>query len=287
MHTLLIDAETLLQLRQARRSLVIFDCSFDLLNPAAGRAQYEAGHIAGARYADLNEHLSDSSTHRRASDGRHPLPAREQLARWLGQSGVTPTTQVVVYDHLGAHFCGRLWWLLKWCGHEAVAVLDAGLPAWLAVGGAVEQGPNPAPLHAACDYPLGQPGVASVGTAEVAARLGRPGLTLIDARAGARFRGEVEPLDPLAGHIPGALSRPFTDNFGPDGRFKPAAQLHAEFSALLSGRDPASVVHQCGSGVSAVSNLLAMELAALGRTTLYPASWSAWCNTPGLPCAQG
>jgi thiosulfate/3-mercaptopyruvate sulfurtransferase len=285
MHTTLISAEALLALLDSPHPPLVMDCSFDLSDPAAGRALFEALHVAGARHADLNR---DLSAHGGSPDqGRHPLPDREQFAAWLGGIGLTPQRQVVVYDRQGVNFCGRLWWMLKWAGHDAVAVLDGGLPAWQAVGGATAAGAGPEPVAAADSYPLGEPLVNTTDTANLAARLGKPGLTIIDARAGARFRGEVEPLDPVAGHMPGALNRPFTDNLLPDGRFKSAEALRTEFMALLAGRDPGGVVHQCGSGVSAVPNLIAMEIAGLGRATLYPGSWSAWSNTPGTPRAKG
>lgn len=283
MHTTLISAEALQALLDGAHPPLVFDCSFDLGDPAAGRRLYEAQHIPGAHHADLNLDLSAHGES--ASAGRHPLPARERFAAWLGGKGLAPQRQVVVYDRQGANFCGRLWWMLKWAGHEAVAVLDGGLPAWLAAGGRVESGPGPQAV--ATGYALREALVKTIDTATLAARIGDPGLAIVDARASARFRGEVEPLDPVAGHIPGALNRPFTDNLLPDGRFKPAGTLRAEFGELLAGRDPEGVVHQCGSGVSAVPNLLAMEIAGLGRTTLYPGSWSAWSNTPGTPRAQG
>jgi thiosulfate/3-mercaptopyruvate sulfurtransferase len=287
MHTTLISASELKQLLATGTPVQAYDCSADLMNPAAGRAQFDAAHIPGARFVGLDEHLSDKTHPDRASGGRHPLPSRERFAAWLGSTGLaSATTQVVVYDRQNANYCGRLWWMLKWCGHEAVAVLDGGWAAWLAAGGAAETGPGPAPLSSSATYPLSPARAATASTASLAQRLGSPGLTLIDARAPARFRGEVEPLDPVAGHIPGALNRPFTDNIGPDGRFKPAAQLRAEFEQLLAGRDPASVVHHCGSGVTAIPNLLAMELAGLGRSALYPGSWSEWCTTPGTPRAR-
>jgi thiosulfate/3-mercaptopyruvate sulfurtransferase len=286
MHSTLISAPELQHLMDSGTPLRIYDCSFDLMDPQAGRAQYETRHIAGAVHADLDIHLSDKASPDRASGGRHPLPSRERLAGWLGRTGLTPGAQVVVYDRQGANYCGRLWWMLKWCGHEAVAVLDGGLQAWLETGGATDSGPGPALPDEATPYPLSPARVGTATTGEIAARIGDAGLTLIDARANARFRGEVEPLDPVAGHIPGALNRPFSENLGPDGRFKPAEQLRAEFRALLGQRDPATVVHHCGSGVSAIPNLLAMEVAGLGTARLYPGSWSEWCNTPGVPCAR-
>jgi thiosulfate/3-mercaptopyruvate sulfurtransferase len=285
MYTTLITPAQLQQLMDSGAPLRVLDASFELMKPDAGAAQFEAEHLPGSTYVHLDHHLSDKTGADRASGGRHPLPSRETFARRLGELGVANHMQVVVLDRQGANYCGRLWWMLKWCGHEAVAVLDGGLPAWKAAGGAVATGPAPAPAPA--HFELGPPLAHLATTAEIAGALGRPGLTLIDARAAARFRGETEPLDPVAGHIPGALNRPFVQSVTADGRFKPAAELRAEFDQLLGGRDPASVVHHCGSGVSAIPNLLAMEIAGLGRGRLYAGSWSEWCNTPGLPVAQG
>ncbi|MFC3683446.1 sulfurtransferase [Hydrogenophaga luteola] len=284
MYTTLISAAQLRQLLDDHQPVLVMDCSFDLMNPAAGRQQFEAAHIPGAVHVDLDEHLSDKTGPDRASGGRHPLPSRETFARRLQALGLNPDQQVVAMDRQGANYCGRLWWMLKWCGHEAVAVLDGGLAAWQAAGGAVAEGASPAPQPGRFEL---QPARAeTLAAQDIARRLGQPDLTLVDARGAARFRGEVEPLDPVAGHIPGALNRPFTENIGPDGRFKPVAELRADFERLLAGRDPAAVVHHCGSGVSAIPNLLAMEIAGFGRTALFPGSWSEWCNTPGLPCAR-
>jgi thiosulfate/3-mercaptopyruvate sulfurtransferase len=285
MHTTLIRVAELQALQQAGTPLRIYDCSFDLMNPHAGHAQFVEQHIAGALHADLDQHLSTHDAALAVNGGRHPLPQREVFAQWLQGTGLTPEMQAVVYDRNGMNFCGRLWWMLKWCGHEAVAVLDGGLQAWVAAGAAVASGEaDPGP---ASHYRLGTPRVTLRSTQEVQAQLGQAAQTLVDARGAPRFRGEVEPLDPVAGHIPGALNRPFNSNLDEQGFFKSPEQLRAEFSALLDGRSPDSVVHQCGSGVSAVPNLLAMEVAGLGRTALYAGSWSEWCNTPGLPVAQG
>jgi len=296
--TTLISAEQLRQLESSGAPLMVFDCSFALMEPEAGPRDYLASHIPGAVYANLDTDLSakhgvpgahgvvvaqdDGGP---ASGGRHPLPSRERFAVWLSSVGFANGMQAVVYDRNGANYCGRLWWMLKWMGHEAVAVLDGGLQAWQAAGGPVNSGEEPA--HFQSNFVVGEPLLRLVDTRGVLARLEQPDQTLIDARAAARYRGEVEPLDPIAGHIPGALNRPYTENLGADGRFKPAAQLRAEFEALLGSRDPATVVHQCGSGVSAVPNLLAMEIAGLGPTALYAGSWSEWSNTPGLPTRQG
>lgn len=282
MYATLISPEELQALDPA--SVRIFDCSSNLTDPAAGAEQFQSAHLPGAVFADLNHDLSGHDPAHNASGGRHPLPDRSHFATWLRRQGLNVGMQAVVYDRQGANYCGRLWWMLKWCGHEPVAVLDGGLAAWQAAGGAVVTGS--ADPCAEGNFVLGEPLVKVLHTADLTKRLGDPAQTLVDARASARFRGEVEPLDPVAGHIPGALNRPFADNIGPDGRFKPTAQLRAEFERLLAGRDPMTVVHHCGSGVSAIPNLLAMELAGLGRTALFPGSWSEWCNTPGLPCAR-
>ena len=199
--------------------------------------------------------------------------------------GLGNDMQAVVYDRQGANYCGRLWWMLKWAGHEAVAVLDGGLQAWQAAGGAVASGTEPAPVPS--DFVLKPELRTLTRTQTIVAALGRPAQTLIDARSAPRFSGEAEPLDPVAGHIPGALNRPFGLNMASDGKFKPAAQLRAEFEQLLAGRDPATVVHHCGSGVSALPNLLAMEVAGLGPSALYAGSWSEWCSDASRPVAQG
>jgi thiosulfate/3-mercaptopyruvate sulfurtransferase len=285
MYTTLISVAQLQTLLASSQPPLVFDCSFELMQPTAGDAQYLESHIPGAPRADLDRHLSAKGAPDAASGGRHPLPSRTAFAAWLGSVGLTPDQQVVVYDRQGVNYAGRLWWMLKWLGHEAVAVLDGGLPAWTAAGGAVEAGPGRTPQ--ASNYPLAPEKSALVAADFVAKHIGKPSQTVIDARGGPRFRGEVEPLDPVAGHIPGALNRPFTDNFDAKGFFKPAATLRTEFEALLAGRDPATVVHHCGSGVSAVPNIIAMELAGLGRATLYAGSWSDWSSDPSRPMAQG
>jgi len=295
MYTTLISAEQLMALQGSGTPLMVFDCSFDLMNPAAGEEQYRKAHIPGAVHANLDTALSDQGvvdpdgTHHphedAASGGRHPLPSREKFAMWLCSVGFANEMQAVVYDRNGANYCGRLWWMLKWAGQDAVAVLDGGLQAWQAAGGAVTDREEPSRFQS--NFKLGRELRTLVATETVAKRLRRKEQTLIDARATPRFRGEVEPLDPVAGHIPGALNRPFAQNIGPDGRFKPAGQLRAEFEQLLAGRDPATVVHHCGSGVSAIPNVIAMELAGFGPTALYAGSWSEWCRNPALPVEKG
>ncbi|MCG2593140.1 sulfurtransferase [Ramlibacter sp. XY19] len=294
MYTKLISVEQLKALQSAKARLMIFDCSFELMNPAAGEHAYQQSHIPGAVYAHLDDALSDKGSlgpdgqvmpHAgAASGGRHPLPRREKFAMWLSSVGFANDMQAVVYDRNGANYCGRLWWMLKWAGHDAVAILDGGLQAWQAAGGEVRAGDEPS--HFQTNFELGEPLRTLATTQDVVDRLGK-GQTLIDARATPRFKGEVEPLDPVAGHIPGALNRPFGSNLGADGKFKPAAQLRAEFEQLLAGRDPATVVHHCGSGVSAVPNVIGMELAGYAPTALYAGSWSEWSRNPKLPVEKG
>ncbi len=284
MHTTLISIAQLQALQTSGTPLAVFDCTFDLMNPPAGHAAFLEQHIAGAQHADLDEHLATHDPALRVNGGRHPLPQREVFAAWLQSVGINTDTQVVVYDRNGMNYCGRLWWMLKWCGHEAVAVLDGGLQAWVAAGGAVASGEAAENSHG--NFALREPLVKLVDTTTVAAHLNDGQQTIIDARGAPRYRGEVEPLDPVAGHIPGALNRPFNTNLNADGFFKSADELRAEFAALLGNVKADTVVHHCGSGVSAVPNVLAMEVAGLGRTALYAGSWSEWCNTPGLPCEK-
>jgi thiosulfate/3-mercaptopyruvate sulfurtransferase len=295
MYTTLISVDELKALQASGAPLMIFDCSFELMNPAAGEEAYRQAHIPGAVYANLDTDLSDQGVVEAdgrhhphpdaASGGRHPLPSRDKFAMWLSSVGFANDMQAVVYDRNNANYCGRLWWMLKWAGHDAVAVLDGGLQAWQAAGGAVTGQEEPS--HFQSNFQLGTPLRRLATTRDVQSRLGRGEQTLIDARATPRYRGEVEPLDPVAGHIPGALNRPFGQNLGPDGRFKTAQQLRAEFEQLLAGRDAKSVVHHCGSGVSAVPNVIAMEVAGLGETALYAGSWSEWCSDRSRPVEKG
>ena len=297
-YTTLISAQELQSLQASGAPLMLFDCSFELGKPETGPRQYREAHIAGAIYAHLDDDLSAkhgapgpsgtlaaSDLGPPASGGRHPLPSRERFAAWLSSVGFANNMQAVVYDRNGANYCGRLWWMLKWAGHDAVAVLDGGLQAWQAAGGAVHSGEEPS--HFQSNFTLGAPLRVLRSADEVLAGLGQPAQTVVDARGAPRYRGEVEPMDPVAGHIPGALNRPFTENIAADGRFKPAALLRAEFEALLQGHAPESVVHQCGSGVSAIPNLLAMELAGFAPTALFAGSWSEWCSDPARPVERG
>jgi len=281
----LISVQELQALQASQQPLMIFDCSFDLAKPEAGYAQYLESHIAGAVYANLDSDLSAKGDANAASGGRHPLPSREKFATWLSSIGFTNDMQAVVYDRNNTMVAGRLWWMLQWLGHEKVAVLDGGFQTYTASQGTVAKG-----LEAhrpASQFQLGLARAALVDAAFVSPRMGALKTAIVDARATPRFKGEVEPLDPVAGHIPSALNRPFTQNFDADGRFKSPEQLRFEFESLLAGRDPAQTIHHCGSGVSAIPNVLAMAVAGFGLTTLYAGSWSDWCSDTSRPVAQG
>jgi thiosulfate/3-mercaptopyruvate sulfurtransferase len=275
--TLVDDLRALLA---AGTPTVIVDCGFDLADTGAGERAWRDGHLPGARYLHLDRDLSGTKTGR---NGRHPLPRHTEFAATLGRVGITPATQVVALDRQGGPYAARLWWMLRWIGHEAVAVLDGGVDVWLACGGTLE---TAEPTVVSTEpYPRRAPLAGSVDADALIAQLGR--VHLVDARAGERFRGEVEPLDSAAGHIPGASNRFFKDNLGADGRFKPAERLRAEFEALLGRGAGANTVHQCGSGVTACHNLLAMEHAGLAGSKLYPGSWSEWSADPTRPLARG
>jgi thiosulfate/3-mercaptopyruvate sulfurtransferase len=277
--TPLVSPEQLRDAIAAGVAPLIVDCGFDLADTAAGERAFEQGHLPGAVHVHLDHDLAGAKTGR---NGRHPLPARADWAATLARLGVTPERAVVVYDAQGGMYAARAWWMLSWAGHRAASVLDGGLPAWKAIGGALEAGAV-TPAAAPSPYPLGDSLVAAIDADALQKSLGR--VTLLDARAGERYRGETEPLDKRAGHIPGARSRFFKDNLDAQGRFKPAAELHAAFTAF--GAAPAQVVHQCGSGVTACHNLLAMEVAGLSGSRLYAGSWSEWSSDPARPVAVG
>ena len=263
---------------------VIVDCRHDLVNLAFGREAYAAGHLPGAVFADMETELSGA---KRGEDGvfrgRHPLPSKEALVETLRGWGVNDGSQVVAYDAHGGMYAARLWWLLRWLGHEAAAVLDGGLPAWQAIG-------QPVVTEVVSGKPRGSiearaPFVPTVTVAEVLENIKSARRTVVDARAADRFRGENETIDPVGGHIPGARNRFFKDNLQADGRFKAAAQLREEFGAVIE--DPSNAIMQCGSGVTACHNLLALEVAGLKGAALYPGSWSEWSADPSRPVATG
>ncbi len=278
----LISAAGLAAARSAGTPLLVLDCSFELSNHDAGRQAYDAGHVPGARYVHLEHVLSAEKT---GTNGRHPLPGREAFAQAMAALGAQDDTQVVAYDNAGGMYAARLWWMLRWAGHRAVAVLDGGMAAWKAAGQPVST-EEPA-LPSTGRFTLRTPLVSTLGYEDVKANIGTRQRLVLDARAPDRFRGENETMDPVGGHIPGARNRLFKDNLDADGRFKPAGQLRSEFDAVTGGRPAAEIVHQCGSGVTACHNLLAMEVAGLPGAALYPGSWSEWSAQPGAPIATG
>jgi thiosulfate/3-mercaptopyruvate sulfurtransferase len=283
--TTLISAAMLRDL-VGKPGIAIIDCRFDLMHPDAGRRAYLAGHIPGARYADLNRDLSGPIS---ATSGRHPLPSPDQFLAVLARLRIGRATQVIAYDDSAGAFAARLWWMLRWVGHPAAAVLDGGILAWLSEGGALqseEEKPLPAaaggpPLSAQADS------AAVIGTAEIEQRLSDPAFLLIDARAADRFAGTVEPIDAVAGHIEGAVNHPFSANLGADGRFLPAPVLRQAWERRLAGRSPAQVAAMCGSGVTACHNLLSLEVAGFPGAKLYAGSWSEWIREPRRPIARG
>lgn len=254
----------------------IVDCRFELANPGAGEHAYLDCHIADAVYAHLEHDLSGPVT---AETGRHPLPDPDSLVAFFGRIGISGDTQVVAYDASGGAMAARLWWLLRWMGHERVAVLDGGWPAWQAIGGATEAGQNDVKSVV---FPQRASLSEWVSTEGVLAAAGS--IRLADARNPERFRGEVEPIDPVAGHIPGAVNLPFAGNLTEAGQFLSRDALRQRFVAAGLD-DPAFVAHYCGSGVTACHNVLAMEHAGLPGSCLYAGSWSEWIRDPRRPVA--
>ena len=264
---------------------LVIDTGFDLADTDAGERAWREGRLPGSVYLHLERDLSGAKA---AADGsfrgRHPQPHPADFRATLGRIGVTPGRPVVALDRQGGVYAARLWWMLRRAGHADARVLDGGLNAWLEAGGVLATDAAPA-AGAAAPYPEREPLLNLIEVEALARSLGS--LRLIDARAAERFRGEVEPLDPAAGHIPGALNRCFKDNLGAGGRFKLAEVLRAEFAPLVADRPVADVVHQCGSGVTACHNLLAMEHAGWHGSRLYPGSWSEWSADPARPIARG
>jgi thiosulfate/3-mercaptopyruvate sulfurtransferase len=269
MLTTLVSTDTL-AVRLAESDLVIVDCRFRLDDEAWGRQEYERRHIPGARYAHLDRDLSGPKT---GANGRHPLPDPRELARTFGALGITRGVQVIAYDQDTGIFASRLWWLLRWVGHDAVAVLDGGFAKWMAEGraasGGVESG-SPRTFDAALRSQM------AVDVDQVSARIGDTSWRLIDARAPERYRGDVETLDRAAGHIPGALNHFYQQNLDEHGTFRPPADIGARFRDVIGGQPPEHVICYCGSGVTACHNLLALEHAGLRGARLYPGSWSEW-----------
>lgn len=279
----LISPQELHALQQSRTPVVVCDCSFDQADTRAGERNFATGHIPGAVYLHLDRDLSGRKT---GANGRHPLPRREDVVALMTRLGASDKTQVVAYDDVGGAMAARLWWLLRWVGHPASAVLNGGLAAWREAGFPLETAP--AAPRPAGSFTLRPPLVTTVEYEDVRANLEAPNPRLVvDARAADRFRGENETLDAVGGRIPGAVNRFFRDNLQPDGRFKSPVQLRAEFDAVLGATPANRVISQCGSGVTACHNLLGMEVAGLSGAALYPGSWSEWSSRPGSPIATG
>lgn len=258
-------------------NLVIVDCRFNLADSTAGERAYLQGHIPGARYANLDLDLSSPVT---PDTGRHPLPDPDELSRKLGLWGIDSQTQVVVYDNMAGAFALRLWWLLKWLGHEQVSLLDGGLPKWLAEGRPMSESMPTIAAKTFTGRPDNQMWVSSV---EVFEYLNTGDWQLVDARAENRFLGKEEPIDPVAGHIPGAINYPFQNNLLENGCFKPVEVLRPQFMALCGEGRTENMIHMCGSGVTACHNLFAMELAGIKKSRLYVGSWSEWIRNPAYP----
>jgi len=284
MYTTLISAADL-AVHLPDPSLVIVDVRHDLAQPDTwGESEYRREHLPGARFAHLDRDLSAPKTGR---NGRHPLPSPEASAAVFSRLGIDAGKQVVAYDQGPGAYAARLWWMLRRLGHHAVAVLDGGIAAWKREGRPLTS-EVPAVTPTVFAVRRVAPGVASIVDAgTVATNIASPSLLLVDARGRDRFRGDVEPIDRVAGHIPGAVNRPYTENLATDGTFKPRRELSDEFAALLAGRAPESIVHYCGSGVTACHNLLAMTHAGIAGAGIYPGSWSEWSADPAHPIARG
>jgi thiosulfate/3-mercaptopyruvate sulfurtransferase len=260
---------------------VFVDCRFDLANPNAGYEQYRSGHIPGARYAHLNQDLSGPIT---PSTGRHPLPPLEEFVRRLGAWGIDERSQVIAYDDAGGAIAARLWWMLRWVGHEAAAVLNGGLKAWLAAGLPLETDERRAAPATFVARPRAE---QAVTLDELVPALADRSVVLVDARSADRFAGQNETLDPVAGHIPGARNHPFMSNLDAERRFLPAHVLRERWSKTLADASADRVVTMCGSGVTACHDLLALQIAGFSGARLYPGSWSEWIRDARRPIATG
>jgi thiosulfate/3-mercaptopyruvate sulfurtransferase len=279
-HGPLVDVPTLAR-ELGRADWIVVDCRFTLTDPQAGRAAYLRGHIPGARYAHLDDDLARPPS---AGEGRHPLPDRATFAATLGRFAIGPDDTVIAYDEGSGAVAARLWWLLGWLGHARRAVLDGGFGAWEEAGLPIEQAPPSVRPRRYVPRAAQHAGV--VATPELAAAVAA-GDILVDVRAAPRYRGEHEPIDPKAGHVPGAVNRPFSANVTATGRFRPAAELRAELTELLGGRAPERLIAMCGSGVTACQLLLAMDVAGLARGRLYAGSFSEWIRDPARPVKTG
>lgn len=280
MPALLVSTQELAA-RLSNADVVVCDCRHDLMDLEKGRRAYAEGHIPGAHFLHLDEDLSGKKT---GTNGRHPLPDIASFASKMGAIGIDSNKRVIAYDDAGGPYAARLWWLLRWLGHDNVAVLDGGINKWLAEGRPTDRN---LPTARPATFVATPKNAMTVDADFLMANIKQSTSVVLDARAPERYRGETEPIDPVAGHIPGALNRLFKNNLNADGTFKTAATLKQEFSELLGGKPPSQVINQCGSGVTACHNLLALEIAGLGGSKLYPGSWSEWCADSARPVATG
>lgn len=261
---------------------LILDARYNLSDPAQGLHLYQQEHIPTAHFIDLGKNLCGTKT---GINGRHPLPSQESFIQHLRSLGMNQDTHVIVYDQQDSMFAAHLWWMLLWVGHSNVQVLDGGLHAWKQNGGEVTSIIPPQPQEG--NFTAHPTLAPTVNATYVLGHLQSPDMLLIDARAPERYRGDIEPLDPVAGHIPGAINHPFASNLTPSGRYKPKEELRKEWQQHITNTPVETIVHQCGSGVSACHNILAMVHAGFGMTALYPGSWSEWCANTKHPTAKG
>ena len=280
MPALLISTQELAT-RLVDKDIVICDCRHDLLDLEKGPRAYAEGHIPGAHFIHLDEDLSGKKT---GMNGRHPLPDVDAFAKKMGRIGIDGSKHVIAYDDAGGPYASRLWWLLHWLGHDNVSLLDGGINQWIAEGRAIDR---VTPSAKPASFIAKQKNGMTVDANFILANIKQPVAVVVDARAPERYRGETEPIDPVAGHIPGALNRLFKNNLNTDGTFKSAAILQQEFAALFGNKSSGEVINQCGSGVTACHNLFAMEIAGLSGSKLYPGSWSEWCADAARPVAKG
>ncbi len=280
MSALLLSTEELAN-RLTDSDIVICDCRHDLMDLEKGRRAYAEGHIPGAHFLHLDDDLSGAKS---GKNGRHPLPDIATLTKKLGSIGVDRSKRIIAYDDTGGPYAARLWWLLRWLGHDNVSILDGGINKWIAENRPADRN---VPTAKATTFISTQRAGLTADASFILANISEGSSIVVDARAPERYRGDTEPIDPVAGHIPGAVNRVFKNNLNADGTFKSSAVLQLEFSALLGTTASSQVINQCGSGVTACHNLFAMELAGFGGSKLYPGSWSEWCADPVRPVARG
>jgi thiosulfate/3-mercaptopyruvate sulfurtransferase len=278
---LLIEATQLNNDLESGKDFLLFDCRFDLTNPKAGYESYLEGHIPSAIYVDVDH---DLASEKNGQNGRHPLPSIEQWIKTCASLGITKDSNIVIYDNQSCMYAVRMWWMLRATGHNHVRLLNTGYASWLAAGYASEKTDNLRPNTPVTSNTIGATAYKDALLAsDVLENLSSKKFVVLDARSADRFRGENETLDPVGGHIPGAINRFFKNNLDANGQFKSADVLAKEFKDLLAETPSESIIHQCGSGITACHNMFAMELAGLKSSMIYPGSWSEWCADTERP----